>query len=55
MPLTERTVQALLQVWLGQDPDRQDGGDAHRAHDLVLARENGARCGWSTSPAASSP
>jgi hypothetical protein len=42
VPLSERAVQALLQVRLGQDLDRQGWGDAYQAHDLVLARENGA-------------
>ncbi|PRY37166.1 site-specific recombinase XerD [Geodermatophilus tzadiensis] len=42
VPLTERAVQALLQVRLGQDLDRQGWGDAYQAHDLVFARENGA-------------
>jgi hypothetical protein len=35
-------VQALLQVRLGQDIDRQSWGDAYEDHDLVFARENGA-------------
>ena len=42
VPLTERAVQALLQVRLGQDIDRQSWGDAYEDHDLVFARENGA-------------
>jgi integrase len=42
VPLTERAVQALLQVRLGQDIDRQSWGDAYEGHDLVFARENGA-------------
>ncbi len=42
VPLTERAVQALLQVRLGQELDRQGWGDVYEAHDLAFARENGA-------------
>ena len=42
MLLTERAVQALLRVRLGQDLDRRGWGDAYQPHDLVFARKNGA-------------
>jgi integrase len=42
VPLTDRAVQALLQVRLGQDIDRQSWGDGYEDHGLVFARENGA-------------
>ena len=42
MPLTERAVQALAQVRLGQELDRHAWTDAYEDHDLVFCRENGA-------------
>jgi len=42
VPLTERAVQALAQVRLGQELDRHSWASAYEDHDLVFARENGA-------------